>query len=254
MSTRISKLLPSLGFPAIFIAALLGQSSAVAVTVSIDARSNIFAAGLATVPAGDGLLPPSVLLGGSNQVVTFSSVTGLVDCVAISSPRFGPDGSNCTGPLGTFIFAANGISGIVHSSRQMFLTGVFLGANLPSDPPPPSLQFTGTSGSSFATLSPLLNQTFFIGDGLTGTGSGTTQQFYAPPGATRLYLGFADAFGFGTPGSVIGYPPSSYLDNSGFISATVTVSAVPEPAIAVTLVLGLALIARRKRASVPSKA
>jgi hypothetical protein len=43
-------------------------------------------------------------------------------------------------------------------------------------------------------VSPGVQQVFFIGDGLTGTGSGTTQQFVVPPGATRLFLGTMDAY------------------------------------------------------------
>ncbi|HEY3242752.1 MAG TPA: hypothetical protein VGM03_05305 [Phycisphaerae bacterium] len=39
---------------------------------------------------------------------------------------------------------------------------------------------------------PGLRQPFFIGDGLTGTGSGAVQQFLVPDGATRLFLGTID--------------------------------------------------------------
>ena len=36
---------------------------------------------------------------------------------------------------------------------------------------------------------------FFIGDGLTGTGSGAVQQFVVPAGATRLFLASSDDLG-----------------------------------------------------------
>jgi len=62
---------------------------------------------------------------------------------------------------------------------------------------PAALNFSGSYGGSplgtaFANLSPLLNQTFFVGDGLTGTGTGAAQAFTVPDGATHLYLGIVD--------------------------------------------------------------
>jgi hypothetical protein len=62
------------------------------------------------------------------------------------------------------------------------LIGVFLGPGLPTSMPAPSpLNFgtTGTDplGTNFASLSPGLQQILFIGDGLTGTGSGSVQTF-----------------------------------------------------------------------------
>ena len=154
----------------ILAAAGLSPLPASSAALAIDARANIFASGLGAVPGGDGLLPPSFGLPiGIGRLLTFSSVAGLVDCVRIRAPRFGPDGSNCTGFLGTYILSANGIAGITHDSRQMFLTGVFLDATAPTDPPPASLVFAGAGASSFADLFPGLDQPFFIGDGLTGT-------------------------------------------------------------------------------------
>ena len=78
------------------------------------------------------------------------------------------------------------------------LVGVFLGPNPPtSNAAPASIDFSGGAvGLSFTTLSPLVQQAFFIGDGLTGSGSGTVQKFIVPAGATRLYLGTVDGFGW----------------------------------------------------------
>jgi hypothetical protein len=91
----------------------------------------------------------------------------------------------------------------------MFLVGVFLGATEPADPAPSILDFT--SNADFTSLSPLIGQTFFIGDGASNTGfggNGPRQEFVVPNGATRLYLGFADAYAFvGDPGY--------YSDNGG---------------------------------------
>ena len=77
---------------------------------------------------------------------------------------------------------------------QDALIGVFLDGSTPSGQPPAALDATGSNGS-FAALSPLLRQIFFIGDGLTGTGSGAVQRFTVPAGATRLFLGSSDGYG-----------------------------------------------------------
>src|SRR6202012_498516 len=82
----------------------------------------------------------------------------------------------------------------------------------------------GTPGglsTSDASFSPEINQVFFIGDGLTGTGSGQIQNFLVPDTADRLYLGFADSFD-----SV----PSYYADNVGSLTATFSITSAPEPA------------------------
>jgi hypothetical protein len=44
-------------------------------------------------------------------------------------------------------------------------------------------------------LSSLLRQVFFIGDGLSGSGTGAVQRFVAPAGATRLFLADLDGLG-----------------------------------------------------------
>jgi hypothetical protein len=69
-------------------------------------------------------------------------------------------------------------------------------------------------GTEFATLTPALGQVFFIGDGLTGTGSGSVQTFTVPRGATRLFLGIADASGFGGR-------PGCYGDNIGMFQVQI---------------------------------
>lgn len=93
------------------------------------------------------------------------------------------------------------------------LVGVFLGPEPPSPQAPPILDFN-TIGTNFTILSPELQQTFFIGDGFTS--GGTEQTFIVPAGATRLFLGIADAQGFtGNPGF--------YNDNTGAFEATVSI-------------------------------
>jgi hypothetical protein len=90
-------------------------------------------------------------------------------------------------------------------------------------------------GTRFVTLSPELQQIFFIGDGLKRTGSGSVQTFIAPPGATRLYLGVADG--------------TQWSDNTGAFDVCVNCglvlersagSTVPEPSTWAMLLLGFA--------------
>ena len=111
----------------------------------------------------------------------------------------------------------------------MFLAGLFLDDSVPAGTAPARLDFSSTAlGTNFSSLSPLLNQTFFIGDGLTATGSGLQQQFSVPDTATRLFLGFIDGADFQGD-------PTFYSNNDG--SFVATFSAVPEPT---TLALGIA--------------
>ena len=110
----------------------------------------------------------------------------------------------------SYVSSYGGISGIKIPGAGALL-GVFEPATAPTGAPPADLDFT-TIGVNFNVLSPALYQTFYIGDGLTGDGSGTLQQFVVPAGATRLFLGIADANGWnGAPGY--------YYDNSGDFTA-----------------------------------
>src|SRR4029077_8993410 len=119
-----------------------------------------------------------------------------------------------------------------------FLAGVFLGPSEPSDPAPLRLDFT-MIGTSLTSLSPHLDQVFFIADGLPGHGTGSIQQFNVPTGATRLILGLVDAPNYqGDPGG--------YGDNTGSFSATFSI--VPEPSVSALLFGGaglLGLVGRR---------
>lgn len=95
--------------------------------------------------------------------------------------------------------------------------GVFLDGTEPTDPAPDRLFF---ADGSFATLAPGLRQIFFVGDGLTGTGTGDVQEFAVPDDATRLSLGIQDRFS--SDPNVPGY----YGDNSGEVELTVTIDGV----------------------------
>ena len=161
-------------------------------------------------------------------------------------PDGGTDGAPGTGsPWGTNIFSWNGVSGII-ADRFLFLAGVYLTDAQPvSGNEPPTLNF-GTIGTDFSDLSPVVNQSFFIGDGITSTGQ--VQQFLVPDGATRLYLGFMDSNNFGWPNGDV---PYAYWDNSGTLTATFDVYSTPEPSTIVLLGMGAVALAgyawRRRR-------
>jgi hypothetical protein len=76
------------------------------------------------------------------------------------------------------------------------LLGVFLNNTVPGSSGAPStpadLDFSTDSSRSFQTLSPQLNQIFFIGDGRDDNGD--VQQFVVPAGATRLYIATMDDY------------------------------------------------------------
>ena len=137
--------------------------------------------------------------------------------------------------------------------RVMFLAGVFLtDADPVSLTAPASLDFSSTAlGRSFSFLAPELQQTFYIGDGLTGEGSGATQSFLVPDGATRLFLGIVD-------GAYFVGGPDYYDNNVGSFSATFEIIPEIDPdafaGVASLLVAALALVERRSRRPVASEA
>src|SRR5207244_8586602 len=118
------------------------------------------------------------------------------------------------------------------------LVGVFLTDAVPQSPAPSTLNFLNTGLSQdFLSLSPTIGQVFFVGDGLAN--GNTTQKFFIPAGATRLFLGFSDA-----PNQV--GLPGAYADNTG--SLNVGVTAVPEPSsFALLLAALLAVTTARRR-------
>ena len=201
-----------------------------AAQIAIPGVADIYGAGHANTAGTGGSLPPEFdFTAGSGLILTVTNVTGSVTLDLANKPFNDADGGSSY--TMTAITSYGGISGISHDSRTMFLVGVFLDATEPVDPAPASLSYTAATTGGL-TYSPLLRQTFFIGDGLTGTGSGSIQQFIVPAGASRLFLGFADGFSNGT----ISGPPSFYGDNSGTLSAYVQVASVPStcPTLSIT--------------------
>lgn len=178
-------------------------------TQFVPATANIFGSGHDVPPApgggGRGTLPPVWPLAEGVTTVRITCAMGTVIPIRDSNIANGA-GGDLVGR--TDIASFEGISGVVHATNGMFLAGVFLTDAEPADPAPDRLDFTGAEG--FATLSPLIGQVFFVGDGVG-------KQFVVPTGATRLYLGFADAAGYqGDPGW--------YGNNVGYLDVTVEIS------------------------------
>ncbi|HMP04110.1 MAG TPA: PEP-CTERM sorting domain-containing protein [Gemmatales bacterium] len=209
--------------------------------VTIDAQHNIYGAGFGDAPApsggGGGLAPPVATIGLTGPLqLTFSSVTGLVTC-SVSDPFNGPDGGTGAGGV-TNLLSFRDVSGIIHSNRTMFLVGVFRddSPGAVGGPAPDRLAYSDPE--NFTSFAPLLNQTFFIGNGRTDS-TGTIQQFLVPAGATRLFLGFADGFSF------IGLP-GAYSDNSGQLVADFAFTPIPEPSVSLLVLgAGIGLVWRR---------
>ena len=198
---------------ATFSLVLATPAHAESVVVGVPATANPYLAGMpsgSTCCAGDAAPAQSpvqvtglTLTPGST--ITFSATGGV---------NFQP-GPITSGPDGGSFFStasSNGISGATWPENT--LVGVFLDASQPdSTSAPASLDFSTGGGTTFATLSPALKQVFFIGDGRTGTGTGATQAFVVPAGATRLFLGVSDGVG--------------WFNNVGSFSATVSAGAAP---------------------------
>ncbi len=187
-------------------------------TIHVPATSDLWKLASKS-PAQNGTFPPGINLpAGIGRVLSFSSVTGTVSL----GPGFSadPDGQG-TPTRSMDVSAVGGISGIIDNGSNGFaLIGVFTANNIPTSQPPPTQDNTNIRGNT--NFSPLLDQTFFVGDGKTGTGTGATQQFHIPNGATRLYLGFPDAGNFRGP-------PGAYSDNTGSLTAILNITVPPQP-------------------------
>jgi hypothetical protein len=173
----------------------------------VPATANIFGAGHEVAPApgggGGGTVPPAW------PVPPGATTMRVVEAAGLVVPISGMSGPNDAGGDGigrTGVASWEGISGISHPDNGMFLVGVFLTDAVPADPPPERLSFNRAS-EVFEELAPKVAQTFFIGDGAGRT-------FIVPSGATRLFLGFADAYLYvGEPGW--------YGNNTGQLAVTV---------------------------------
>ncbi len=200
------------------IAAAIAVPSARATTinVTVPGTADIYLAGQ---PAGSTVELDTTVSNPAAPVPGLSLVAGTTLTFGVTGST---DGAGCTStvPDGCSLFTTgpfNGISAYNNGPAQA-LIGLFLDGNVPAGTAPDGLASIDPTASS---VSPGLSVVFFIGDGLTGNGTGSTQTFVVPAGATRLFLGTSDGAG-------------QSFNNSGSFSVAVTesstVSATPEPA------------------------
>ena len=160
-------------------------------------------------------LPSFIPVAGGDIVRALDPAIGGVNFFNGFGPGFfGPEGNT---PTGSNLSALGGISGYI--GPQGPLTGVFLNDSIPTTGAPATLNFSPSGlGINFDELSPQLGQVFFIGDGKNSDGD--FQVFHAPAGATRLFLGIPDGFGFGGA-------PGAYDDNDGKYTVRIGVNQIP---------------------------
>ena len=130
------------------------------------------------------------------------------------------------GPLGEpnisdhWAGAENGVANI--TAPLCSFIGVFLGPDMPNlNPAPDALDFSTPSSQDYLTLSPKLQQPFYIGNGLASLVA--LHQVMAPPGATRLFIGTMDEY--------------EWSNNEG--SFNVNIQVVPEPGVASLILVSL---------------
>lgn len=174
---------------------LSGAVGAQALAVIVPGTSDPWLAGMpngTTASLGDvapGQSPVLALdgdLGGC--AFTFSAAGAVVHGPTL--PLAPPDGSGLT------THYTGGEHGISDTNCPInCLIGVFLDSQQPDQSPAPaSLDFSSPASRDYASLAPDLKQVFFIGNGLTS--GGDAQSVVAPAGATRLFLGTMDGFGW----------------------------------------------------------
>ena len=184
-------------------------------------------------------LPPTIAVSEGDVVRVLDPAIGGINFFNGPGPFFGPEGNGSL--VSSSITSLGGISG--YKGTQGALVGVFLTDAIPSllnGAAPATLDFS-VIGTDFLSLSPLIGQVFFIGDGKTS--GGVFHEFVAPTGATRLAFGIPDAFGFnGVPGA--------YDDNDGSYRIRVGINqtpAIPLPASLPLLLGALGVFALRRR-------
>ncbi|MBS2038815.1 hypothetical protein JST97_27790 [bacterium] len=211
--------------------ATISRNDPNALTFNVSAFDNIFGAQF-----GDAPNPGEIGTGqlGGGRVAKFYDFNSAPSGAFFTFPSVvnnSPAPNQSTGPIGSpdgylrtagseLVSDYRGLSGTFYTTApyQSFgLVGVFTNPATTTSSTPPARYDFSVAGESVQNNAPLLNQVFFIGDGLTGTGTGVLQEFAVPAGATRLTIGFSDS-AFGSS------PPSGYQDNSGSLTATMVLN------------------------------
>ncbi len=168
-------------------------------TLKVNADYEISGAGYKTITTTDGSgdLPHKIALPKGAKSMTFAIYGGTktkgrctAPCITLNGGGNYNDADGIGSASGMNMLADESISGI-QTPNAGSVAGVFE-SGPPTGDAPPTLDFNSI-GTDFPSLSPLLQQVFFIGDGLTGDGTGSVQVFDVPSGAKSLYLGIPDA-------------------------------------------------------------
>jgi hypothetical protein len=186
------------------------NSNSTTINVNIPGNANPWLAGApdGTIAGGNYDVAPNqspmeVAGISAGAILTFSITGGVANGPFVLQ---GPEGVESTimkripGP-------ENGIGDLIAPLDA--LVGVFLTDDVSTNSPlPVTLDFSTASAREFSTLAPSLCQPFFIGDGKTS--DGVVQQFIAPTGAKRLFLGVMDSY--------------SWADNQGSFTVKLVVA------------------------------
>lgn len=125
----------------------------------------------------------------SGSTITFDGISGGANNFS-SDITYTADG-NTGWVINNYNGNENGIADL--NAPINSIIGVFLTDKKPKDKDyPPAMDFSTSTSRDFTSLAPELHQPFFIGDGRTS--SGEVQQFIAPEGATRLFIGTMDGW------------------------------------------------------------
>lgn len=187
-------------------------------------------------------LPPGFSVAAGDTIRVLDPAVGAISFFnGFGGTVFGPQGNG--NPNSSNITSFGGISG--YMGTQGALVGLFLDNDIPNGVAPSTLDFSLSGlGVDFLSLMPDLGQVFFIGDGITA--GNVFQEFIAPTGATRFFVGITDAFAFnGAPGA--------FDDNDGSYRIRVGINEIPTavaaPETAALFLFGLMgmAFARRRR-------
>ncbi|MGH7243920.1 MAG: PEP-CTERM sorting domain-containing protein [Phycisphaerales bacterium] len=213
------------------LAAILSQST-LAAAVNVPGTSNLWLAGMPDgTDAGDNDFAP-----GQSPVLVDLAQFGGALTLRFAASGFVTNGGGGTlfGPRGDTAQISEHVAGAQFGKSGLLaplngLIAVFLDDSDPTlGGTPADLDFTSALSRDFASLSPLLKQTFYIGDGMDSLSQ--VQDFIIPAGATRLYLGTMDGF--------------EWNNNEGSFDVTIS---VPSPGAVALGVAGLVVAASRRR-------